>query len=84
MHDLVNAAAVAANWKLVRSGEPRGAAVAARMALAELPAHAVAGDRVERHLIVASCAMRQGHHAEALQALDAASPKRPLRRRRRH
>ena len=60
-------------WALARSGDFRGAAVAARSALASLPAKGAVRRRVERHLVVAFCAMRQGHNAEALAELDAAS-----------
>lgn len=63
-------ASISRVWERARSGDLRGAALAAREAL-----HSVAGGmsrahRVEFHLVAASCAMRQGHHAEALRDLD--------------
>jgi AraC-like DNA-binding protein len=54
-----------------RSGDLRGATKAAHEALAALPAGRGA-DRAELLLVAASCAMRQGHHADALRELEAA------------
>jgi len=64
--------AVRAIRERARSGDLRGAADAAREAIAD-PAFAAAALAGELHLVVAFCAMRQGQHAEALRALDAAS-----------
>jgi AraC-like DNA-binding protein len=69
-------------WELARNGDFRGAAVAARNALAALPGTGALSRRVELRLVVAFCSMRQGHHAEALAELDlasllAASPRAP-------
>src|SRR5688500_5682064 len=61
---------VAALWDQARSGDLRGAALAARGALAS-PA-ASPSTRAELHLVAAACAMRQGEHANALRELDAA------------
>ena len=41
-------------------------------ALGKLGPDASTGSRVELHLVAAFCAMRQGHHADALRELDAA------------
>ena len=58
-------------WKLARSGDLRGATDAAHTAIA---ANACSdAERAELHLVAASCAMRQGHHADALRELDAAA-----------
>src|SRR5436309_1079350 len=61
---------VADTWERARSGDLRGAAEAAGKALAQ----AVPRDteRAELHMAAASCAMRQGHYADALRELDAA------------
>ena len=48
-----------------------GAAAAARDAIARHAAESVKR-RVELHLVIAFCSMRQGHHAEALRELDEA------------
>jgi AraC-like DNA-binding protein len=58
-------------WERARSGDLRGAAEAARKALA----HATTQDATaaELHLVAASCAMRQGGYADALRGLDAAA-----------
>ncbi len=58
-------------WNQARAGDFRGAEEAARRALRESPAGTPAqcGDL---HLVSAFCAMRQGHHANALSELDAA------------
>lgn len=58
--------------ELARSGELRAAADAARAALREPALHRPMEDVVELHLVDASCAMRQGHHDEALASIDAA------------
>jgi AraC-like DNA-binding protein len=63
---------IAATWERVRSGDLRGAAELARGALAQLQPDA-GPDNVDLHLIIASCAMRQGDHSEAIRALDAAA-----------
>lgn len=60
-------------WELARSGELRAAVDAARKALGKGAASVAPADRVELHLVCASCAMRQGDHAEAIRELDAAS-----------
>jgi AraC-like DNA-binding protein len=58
-------------WEQARSGDLRGAAAAADAALdRDPPAQAAC---VELHLVAASCAMRQGRHADALRDLDAAA-----------
>jgi len=63
----------AAAWELARSGEMRSAVAAARQALDD-PATAVGpADRVELHLVCASCAMRQGDHDAAIRELEAAA-----------
>jgi AraC-like DNA-binding protein len=59
-------------WELARAGELRGAADMAHLALAARAPARAPGERVELHLVRASCAMRQGHHAEALRELDLA------------
>lgn len=57
-------------WELARSGELRRAGEATRR-LGE--ARGLDADaRVELHLVAAFCAMRQGAHAEAIEALDEA------------
>ena len=66
------AASIAATWERARSGDLRGAAEAARTALGQLGPDAAAGSRVELHLVIASCTMRQGDHSEAMRELDAA------------
>jgi len=58
--------------ELARSGDLRGGAEAARAALRSLESGADISGYVELHLIAAFCAMRQGHHPEALRELDAA------------
>ena len=58
--------------ELARSGDLRGGAEAARAALRSLESGADISGSVELHLIAAFCAMRQGHHPEALRELDAA------------
>ena len=61
----------AAAWELARSGDLRGAIEAAHKEIA-----ASARDPAQRadlHLVAASCAMRQGHHADALRELEAAT-----------
>lgn len=56
-------------WRLARDGDFRGAIAAAHGMLGA----GVADDvRVELQLIAASCAMRQGHHGDALVELEAA------------
>lgn len=60
-------------WERARSGDLRGAADAAQKALAVIECAGGGGARAELHLVAAFCAMRQGHHADALRALDAAS-----------
>ena len=59
-------------WKLARSGDLRGGAEAARAALSQMGPRAAPDARVDLHLVSAFCAMRQGHHAEALRELDVA------------
>ncbi len=56
-------------WALARSGDYRGGASAARDALRALRRGRSVGTRVELHLIVAFCSMRQGHHSDALREL---------------
>ena len=63
---------IAATWERVRSGDLRGAARSAREALSSPAGRGPRGARVELHLVAAACAMRQGHHADALRELDAA------------
>ena len=65
-------ASIKGTWELARSGDLRGAAVAARKALDAFGPDAPPGDRVELHLARAFCAMRQGHHSDAARELDAA------------
>jgi AraC-like DNA-binding protein len=60
-------------WERARSGELRGAVDLARTLLADTAAVLGPGERVELHLACASCAMRQGAHADALRELDAAA-----------
>jgi AraC-like DNA-binding protein len=64
-------APIAATWERARSGDLRGAAEAARKSLGQLRSEAAPGSHVELHLVIASCAMRQGDHAEAMRELDA-------------
>lgn len=59
-------------WQLARSGDYRGGLMAASAALARIGRHAPPQVPVEMHLVAAFCAMRQGHHSEALRELDAA------------
>ncbi len=59
-------------WELARSGELRAAADAAREALRNAQPALSGADRVELRLVCASCAMRQGEHADALRELDEA------------
>lgn len=66
-------ASIAATWERARSGDLRGAAEAARNALGELGQDAGPASRVELHLVIASCAMRQGDHADAMRELEAAA-----------
>ncbi len=63
---------IAATWERARSGDLRGAAEAARKALGQLGPDAASSSHVELHLVIASCAMRQGDHSEAMRELDAA------------
>ena len=65
-------ASIAATWERARSGDLRGAAEAARKALGQLGPDAASSSHVELHLVIASCAMRQGDHSEAMRELDAA------------
>ncbi len=60
-------------WELARGGDFRGGAAAAREALGALACGRSAGRRVELHLIIAFCLMRQGHHSEALPELENAA-----------
>ena len=60
-------------WGLARSGDLRGGALAARDALEQAAKDALPHDRVELHLAIAFCSMRQGQFAEALHALDSAA-----------
>ena len=60
-------------WEVARSGKLRAAVEAARKALAEPGKTLGSSSRVELHLICASCAMRQGEHAEAIRELEAAA-----------
>src|SRR5439155_4151627 len=53
-------ASIAATWECARSGDLRGATEAARGALRQLAPDAAPGSHVELHLVIASCAMRQG------------------------
>jgi AraC-like DNA-binding protein len=59
-------------WELARSGDLRGATEAARKALSDLGRDAPPSSRVELHMAAAFCAMRQGHHSDAAEELDAA------------
>jgi AraC-like DNA-binding protein/tetratricopeptide (TPR) repeat protein len=59
-------------WELARAGDLRGGAVAARQQLSGLGGKATPRERVELHLAAACCAMRQGHHADALRDLNLA------------
>ena len=59
-------------WELARAGDLRGGGISARQALVDLGPRASARDRVELHLAAACCAMRQGHHADALRDLELA------------
>jgi AraC-like DNA-binding protein len=59
-------------WTLARAGDFKAAIEAARAGLDRTPPHRESSDDVELHLVCASCAMRQGLPAQALQALDAA------------
>ena len=63
---------IAATWERARSGDLRGAAEIARKALGQLGPDAASSSHVELHLVIASCAMRQGDHSEAMRELDAA------------
>ncbi len=65
-------ASIAATWERARSGDLRGAAEAARKALGQLGPDAASSSHVELHLVIASCAMRQGDHSEAMRELEAA------------
>jgi len=56
-----------------RSGDLRGAAEAARKAIANSALGSDAEAVVELQLVAAYCVMRQGQHGEALRALDAAA-----------
>ncbi len=58
-------------WKQARAGDFRGAEEGVRKALNESAAGTPA-QRGELHLVAAFCAMRQGHHANALRELAAA------------
>jgi AraC-like DNA-binding protein/tetratricopeptide (TPR) repeat protein len=64
--------AISAVWELARSGNLRGATEAARNMLVAVTRDADSGARADLHLVEAFCAMRQGHHADALRMLDAA------------
>jgi len=59
-------------WEQARAGDLRGAADAAHKALSESSRALTSAQRGELHLVRAFCAMRQGHHAEALRELDIA------------
>jgi AraC-like DNA-binding protein/tetratricopeptide (TPR) repeat protein len=63
---------IANAWELARSGDFRAGAESAHRALAQRRRDAKPRDAVELFLVAAFCAMRQGHHAEALRELDAA------------
>ena len=67
-----HSASIAATWERARSGDLRGAAEVARKTLSQLRPDAAPGNHVELHLVIASCAMRQGDHSEAMRELDAA------------
>ncbi len=60
-------------WEQARAGDLRGAADAAHKALSESSRALTSAQRGELHLVCAFCAMRQGHHAEALRELDIAT-----------
>jgi AraC-like DNA-binding protein len=62
---------ISALWQIARAGDLRRATDVARAALAERSASPA--ERVELLLVCASCAMRQGEHADALRDLDAAA-----------
>jgi AraC-like DNA-binding protein len=64
--------AVGRLWELARAGDFRGGAAAARDALRALRSGVANSRRIELHLIIAFCAMRQGHHADALRELGLA------------
>lgn len=64
---------IAETWELARSGELRGASEAALDALGGFAGDSRRAECVELHLVIAFCAMRQGHHVEALRELDAAT-----------
>jgi ATP/maltotriose-dependent transcriptional regulator MalT len=68
-----NATPVKHAWELARSGQLRAAVDAARRSIAETSKDGRASDHVELHLVCASCAMRQGDHAEAMREIDAAA-----------
>jgi AraC-like DNA-binding protein len=73
MNDARTASNVTARaWELARSGELRAAVEAARALLTAQERRPTDAERVELHLVCASCAMRQGDHAEALRELDLA------------
>jgi AraC-like DNA-binding protein len=65
-------ASITATWERARAGDLRGAAETAREALGQLAPDAAPVSKVDLHLIIAFCAMRQGAHSEAIRALDAA------------
>jgi AraC-like DNA-binding protein len=65
-------ATISGAWELARSGDLRGATEAARKALNESGRRATPGSQVELHLVAAFCAMRQGHHPDAISELEAA------------
>ena len=65
------AISVANAWELARSGDLRGALEGARRALSG--GKSAPHREVELRLVVASCAMRQGQHADALSELEAAA-----------
>src|SRR3954467_14888394 len=58
-------------WKQARAGDLRGAEEGVRKALRE-SATGTPAKRGDLHLVSAFCAMRQGHHANALRELAAA------------
>jgi AraC-like DNA-binding protein len=58
-------------WNVARAGDFRAGGAGARDAIARHAAESVKR-RVELHLVIAFCSMRQGHHAEALRELDEA------------
>ena len=60
-------------WELARSGQLRAAVEAAHKSLGDFAADDRASERAELHLVCASCAMRQGDHADAMRELDAAA-----------